>query len=70
MEIPLVAKIVGIGVALFVLAAIVPSALNSLANSTTAVAMPNVDSSVRTLLAVLVPIAAVVGILMYLFTRE
>jgi hypothetical protein len=65
----LVHKIVGIAIGLFVAAIILPMSLNLLANGTTATAMPNVNSSVRTLLAVLVPVLAVIGIVLYFLGR-
>jgi hypothetical protein len=70
MDNPIVYKVVGIAVGLIVAALMLPIALNQLANGTTAVAMPNVNSSVRTMLAVLVPVIAVIGIVMYFLSRD
>lgn len=58
-------KIIGIGIALFVTAILLPIGLNALANSSTA--MPNVNSSVKTMLIILLPVLAVVGIALLFF---
>jgi hypothetical protein len=66
----LVSKVVGVAIALFVVAIIMPLALNQLANSSTTVAMPKVNSAVITMLAVLLPVLAVVGIALYFIPRH
>ena len=58
-------KIIGIGIALFVTAILLPIGLNALANSSTT--MPNVNSSVKTMLIILLPVLAVVGIALLFF---
>jgi preprotein translocase subunit SecY len=62
-----VGLIIGIGIALFITAIIMPMGLNALANSSTA--MPTVNSSVKTMLIVLCPVIAVVSIVL-LFLRH
>lgn len=66
----LVHKIVGIAIGLFVAAVMLPTALNSLANGTTAAKMPNVDASVRTITAVLLPVLGVIGIALYFLRAQ
>ena len=58
-------KVIGIGIALFVTAIVLPLGLNALANAS----MPNVNSSVKTMLIVLLPVLGVVGIAL-LFYRH
>jgi choline-glycine betaine transporter len=57
----MVGKVVGIGIALFVTAILLPLGLNALANAS----MPNVDTNVITILTVLLPVLAVIGIALY-----
>jgi Na+/melibiose symporter-like transporter len=63
-------KVIGIAIALFVSAIMLPVALNLLANSTTAAKMPNVDSSVRTMVAVLLPVLAVISIILVFLYKK
>lgn len=65
-----IGAIVGIGVGLIVIATMLPTALNTLANSTTATAMPNVDTATRVLLASVVGIVAVVSIILYMLRGD
>jgi choline-glycine betaine transporter len=57
----MVGKVVGIGIALFVTAILLPLGLNALANAS----MVNVDTNVVTILTVLLPVLAVIGIALY-----
>jgi len=57
----MVGKVVGIGIALFVTAILLPLGLNALANAS----MVNVDANVVTILTVLLPVLAVIGIALY-----
>lgn len=59
-------KVVAIAIALFIVAVLLPPALNSLANAT----MTNVDPAVVTVLQVLLPILAVIGIALYFMPRR
>lgn len=54
-------KVIGVGIALFVTAILMPMGLNALANSSKT-GMPNVDSNVKIMLAILLPVLGVVGI--------
>jgi len=58
-------KIIAVSVGLLVLALIFPIALNALANAT----MTNVDSTVVTVVTVLVPILAAIGMALYFLPR-
>lgn len=61
-----VGTIVGIVIGLFVVATIVPTALSTLANAT----LTGVDPAVKTILTVLLPILAVIGIAMLFLKHE
>ena len=58
-------KIIAVSVGLLVLALIFPIALNTLANAT----MTNVDSTVVTVVTILVPILAAIGLALYFLPR-
>jgi hypothetical protein len=62
----MVSKVVGIGIALFVTAILLPLGLNTLANAS----MTNVNSNVRTILTVLLPVLAVIGIALYFLAHS
>lgn len=57
----ILSKVVGVSIGLFVAAILLPVALNTLANAT----MTNVDSSVVTIVTILLPVLAVISIAMY-----
>lgn len=58
-------KVIAVSVGLLVLALIFPIALNTLANAT----MTNVDPTVVTVVTVLVPILAAIGMALYFLPR-
>jgi len=58
-------KVIAVSVGLLVLALIFPIALNTLANAT----MTNVDSTVVTVVTILVPILAAIGMALYFLPR-
>lgn len=58
-------KIIAVSVGLLVLALIFPIALNTLANAT----MTNVDPTVITVVTILVPILAAIGLALYFLPR-
>jgi len=58
-------KIIAVSVGLLVLAMIFPIALNTLANAT----MTNVDPTVVTVVTILVPILAAIGMALYFLPR-
>jgi drug/metabolite transporter (DMT)-like permease len=58
-------KIIAVSVGLLVLALIFPIALNTLANAT----MTNVDPTVVTVVTILVPILAAIGLALYFLPR-
>jgi hypothetical protein len=60
-------KVVGISIALFVAAYILPLALVALSNDT---ALTGVDPSVVTMVQVLIPIIGVVAIILYMLPRK
>jgi len=57
----IVAKIVGIGVAMYILAFLLPPALVELAGAN----VTGVDTSVVTILQIVLPLLAIIGIAMY-----
>ncbi len=59
-------KVVAIAIGLFIVAVLLPPALNELANAT----MTNVDPAVITVLTILLPILAVIGIALYFIPRR
>jgi hypothetical protein len=63
----LMSKIVGISIALFVAAYILPMALVALSNDT---ALTGVDPSVVTMVQVLIPMIGVVAIILYIIPRK
>ncbi len=58
-------KVIAVSVGLLVLALIFPIALNTLANAT----MTNVDTTVVTVVTILVPILAAIGMALYFLPR-
>ena len=58
-------KVIAVSVGLLVLALIFPIALNTLANAT----MTNVDPTVVTVVTILVPILAAIGMALYFMPR-
>ena len=58
-------KVIAVSVALLVLALIFPIALNTLANAT----MTNVDPTVVTVVTILVPVLAAIGLALYFLPR-
>ncbi len=58
-------KVIAVSVGLLVLALIFPIALNTLANAT----MTNVDSTVVTVVTILVPILAAIGMALYFLPK-
>lgn len=58
-------KVIAVSVGLLVLALIFPIALNTLANAT----MTNVDSTVVTVVQILVPVLAAIGIALYFLPK-
>ncbi len=58
-------KVIAVSVGLLVLALIFPIALNTLANAT----MTNVDSTVVTVVTILVPILAAIGMALFFLPR-
>jgi len=58
-------KIIAVSVGLLVLALIFPIALNTLANAT----MTNVDPTVVTVVTILVPVLAAIGLALYFLPR-
>lgn len=58
-------KVIAVSVALLVLALIFPIALNTLANAT----MTNVDPTVVTVVTILVPVLAAIGMALYFLPR-
>ncbi len=61
----IVDKIIGIGVGLLVTASIIPLALTTLASSN----LTDVDPVVTTILTVLLPILAIIGLALYFLPR-
>ena len=66
MENGLLTKVVAISVGLFIAAILLPVALNEIANAS----MPNVDDSVVTIITVLLPVLAVIGIALYFLRHD
>jgi len=61
----LMSKVIGIAVALLLVAVLVPVALTTLANAN----VTGVDDTVVTVLTILLPILAIIGIAMYFIPR-
>ena len=67
---PLVEKVVGISIGLFVAAILLPIALVTMANATWTGSNGSVDPILITVATILLPVLGVIGIALYMLYRE
>jgi len=67
---PLVEKVVGISIALFVAAIMLPLALVTMANATWSGNNGSVDPVIVTVVTILLPVLGVIGIALYFLYRD